>query len=188
MHLLREPIGPVAAPDFPWWAKYAEWMSEEAAALSSGLDPAHVSWHVVRRERYWCALAARLINVHTLISRAVKVGDLPSPLRPSAFVRWAAGRLDLPPALILAVQAAPEPRATYGEDAETVDQLDARRMKSIYKVVVGMAQMLGHQPERNRNSTAKRISNCLYEMGRGLSEDTVLSIIKEAHEKVSPTE
>ena len=50
-----------------------------------------------------------------------------------------------------------------------------------------MAQMLGHQPEKKRNSTAKRISGRLYEMDRELSEDTVLSIIKEAHKEVFPT-
>jgi hypothetical protein len=176
MHLRDEANG----PDFPWWGKYAAWTPREFAALSMGSDPNHVSWHGVRRERHWCPWASRLVNVHNMISRAVKVGDLPSPLRPAAAVRWAAGRLDLPPDLIDAVHAAPEPAAKYAEDPETLDQLDARRMKSWYKVVAGAVLILGYQPEKKQNSTAPRISGRLDEMGYGLDEGTVLSIIREA--------
>jgi hypothetical protein len=78
--------------DFDHWLRAALWTVDEAVDLSLGKNPDdRFGWNYVSRLLQISEFAKRYENRRLLVHRAVMAGDLPNPMRPEEFKRWATG-------------------------------------------------------------------------------------------------
>lgn len=180
------------AADFNWWALQPYWTAEEAATLTMGADPRRCDREQLQPHAEYKPFAAKVIDICDLIERSQHCGDLESLIPPKEFLEWVdGGRLELPPALIAAVIAAPpRVRSSIARIAELEKQvqevqsadsrpLHAKRRRTFARLTLAFANETGHDPDKKRNSTAKQMSDACTKAGHSVSEDTICNLLKE---------
>lgn len=129
-----------------------------------------------------------------LLRRAVEVGEIQNPTKPSDFVRWARDRtLDIAKELVerfdqeLAQSApatlddvdeqAPPPRVSWGQEKP----LSTREKDTLLKMIIAMAvDQYGYNPSSTRSDVSARIREDLSELNLSLDEDTIRDKLKAA--------
>ena len=110
------------AADFTHWLRAALWNADEAIDLSLGKEPdIRFGWNHVSRVLQISEFARAYEKRRLLIYRAIQAGDLPNPMRPERFMRWADTlALSVPKELTLA----PAPQATPTVETPAADRSD----------------------------------------------------------------
>jgi hypothetical protein len=124
---------------------------------------------------------AEMLNV---VERAQAIEDLATKIRPIDFMRWAAGRFELPEGLVNAVRRNSRPAADTADGA-----LHPKERITLLKVLLATAvEFFDFDPgELRPNSTAKRMADRFSSAGFRISDDTVRKYLNQAVEQIGPS-
>lgn len=205
---------PEADAKFDWWARCAQWSTEEAIALSFGKEPKIVNTDSLKKklERRYSPFVKEYEQRKQLVLRAIAAGNLKEPMSPSSFLEWATNiDIQCPEELLAAVkfpdrkslveqltqevgllkrelERLNEELTRYNEELTRYkDQpLHAKERKSLMAMTLAMAtEKYGYRPGQNNNA-ATRISSAVEKIGLTLDNDTVRGWLSKANEELEP--
>lgn len=167
---------------FEYWTELSLWEPEEAAALSLGKDPKIINRKQLKKKLgsiYNNSLfVSNYIERVELISRAVKVGSIKSPINPAAFLSWAEDTgLEIPAELVFGNIA----KLTERKSKSSVS-IEHKQLVSTYKIIVGLAE---HLSAGATHKEASSIAKALHLVDVPLTQETVKKIISEAKSYIS---
>lgn len=83
--------------DFEHWGKAPYWTEEEAVALSLGKEPKVINLKTIQSRYGTSSFAEKYRQTFELVTRALRINELPSLLPPMTFLEWADRKRIRPP-------------------------------------------------------------------------------------------
>lgn len=177
----------VTVSDCEFMMRADYWDEAEICALLVGLNPKPLKNN---RQMFLVDLPQTALGefreLEVLLKKSKdskKISDQPSP---EECLRWAISKyLNIPKILnVLAeeILGFTTSEATSVPDQSSIkEHLGTRERKSLLKILIGIAmEKYAFNPDNQKNSAAKRISDDLYKNGISVSEDTVRKYLDEA--------
>lgn len=180
-------------PDLRFWAASRTWTLDQAALLSSGLDPRFAPKSGIEPHLDHVPQWDKVRRTYLLLRKARLPSGVTSVVGPVEFIEWAdITGVAVPQELRVAVNEYEVTwNANFGgrgrEERKRRPETEEREKNTLLKLVAGMA-IRGYKfdPKASRSSVPREIADDVRSLGLEINDDTVRKWLHQASDLVEP--